>query len=101
MFIIIQAIFFVTSVTTYTMVARSQTRRDSLFEDVAQKSSTNSRIVLVSLTLNVTFVVFYVVPNYIPVQDDHRFFLILCGIIANCRNGFTTPQTFNPLPYQK
>ena len=79
----VQAIFFTISATTYTLVARSQLRRSSLFVDSTRRASEisrNGRTLSVSVALNLTFILFYVVPNYMPTPANHGMYLLLCGI---------------------
>ena len=78
-----QAVFLVISLTAYSLVSRSQIRRGFLFGDMKRRASEVSRsyhTFKTSFVLNTSFVVFYVIPNYVPVPHDHQSYLLLTGI---------------------
>ena len=67
----LQGFFIVISCIAYCLVAKSQRRRSILFEPTASrgKSNRNQKTFLVSFSLIATFVIFYIIPNYVQSKD--------------------------------
>ena len=78
-----QAIFLVISITAYTLVTRHQIRRRKLFAGPPTKTENSMkchRTYSVPFVLNASFVVFYIIPNFVSLCDSNDQDIFMKGL---------------------
>ena len=78
-----QGLFLAVSLTAYSLILRSQTTRRQNIQSHLANSADTKRTFYVAFSVTVSFVVFYLVPNYIP-HANNVLFETICIAVTYC-----------------